>query len=59
MDFILNDEQRLIYEYGGQLAQKFDNAYWLRHARKHELPKDNCAGAGLNAVHENAPDDRP
>ena len=26
MDFILNDEQRQIYDYGGQLAQKFDNA---------------------------------
>ena len=36
MDFILNDEQRQIYDYGGQLAQKFDNDYWLRHARKHE-----------------------
>jgi acyl-CoA dehydrogenase len=47
MDFILNDEQRLIYEYGGQLAQKYDNAYWLRHARKHEFPKDNCAGGWI------------
>ena len=24
MDFTLNDEQRQIYEYGGQLAQKYD-----------------------------------
>ena len=32
MDFTLNDEQRQIYEYGGQLAQKYDNAYWLDHA---------------------------
>ena len=27
MDFNLNDEQRQIYEYGAQLAQRFDNAY--------------------------------
>ena len=40
MDFTLNDEQRQIYEYGGQLAQKFDNDYWLRHARKHEFPHE-------------------
>ena len=40
MDFTLNDEQRQIYEYGGQLAQKYDNAYWLDHARKHEFPHD-------------------
>ena len=25
MEFTLNDEQRQIYEYGGQLAQKYDN----------------------------------
>ena len=40
MDFKLNDEQRQIYEYGGQLAQKFDNAYWLDHARRHAFPKE-------------------
>ncbi|MFC6762781.1 acyl-CoA dehydrogenase family protein [Sulfitobacter porphyrae] len=40
MEFTLNDEQRQIYEYGGQLAQKYDNAYWLDHARKHEFPQE-------------------
>tara|TARA_R110002020_G_scaffold57596_5_gene158484 strand:- start:40240 stop:41400 length:1161 start_codon:yes stop_codon:yes gene_type:complete len=40
MDFNLNDEQRQIYEYGGQLAQSYDNTYWLEHARSHEFPKE-------------------
>ena len=40
MDFTLNDEQRQIYDYGGQLAQKFDNAYWLEHARRHAFPQE-------------------
>lgn len=40
MDFTLNDEQRQIYEYGAQLAQKFDNAYWLDHARRHAFPRE-------------------
>lgn len=40
MDFTLNDGQRQIYEYGGQLAQQYDNGYWLDHVRKHEFPKD-------------------
>jgi len=40
MDFNLNDEQRQIYEYGAQLAQRFDNAYWLDHARRHVFPRE-------------------
>jgi len=40
MDFTLNEEQRQIYEYGGQLAQSYDNAYWLEHARHHKFPKE-------------------
>ncbi|MBV1903627.1 MAG: acyl-CoA/acyl-ACP dehydrogenase [Marinosulfonomonas sp.] len=40
MDFTLNDEQRQIYEYGGQLAQSFDNTYWLEHARQHTFPRE-------------------
>jgi len=40
MDFTLNDEQRQIYEYGGQLAQSYDNAYWREHARNHTFPQD-------------------
>lgn len=38
MDFALNSEQRQISEYGGQLAQSFDHAYWLDHARRHAFP---------------------
>ena len=40
MDFTLNDEQRQIYEYGDQLAQSYDNTYWLEHAREHKFPKE-------------------
>jgi len=40
MDFTLTDEQRQIYEYGGQLAQSYDNAYWLEHARRHAFPHE-------------------
>lgn len=40
MDFTLSEEQRQIYEYGGQLAQKFDNSYWLDHARRHAFPRE-------------------
>jgi acyl-CoA dehydrogenase len=40
MSFILNDEQRQIYEYGGQLAQSYDNVYWRDHARRHAFPKE-------------------
>ncbi|KPQ08278.1 MAG: acyl-CoA dehydrogenase [Rhodobacteraceae bacterium HLUCCA12] len=39
MDFSLNDEQRQIYDYGGRLAQSFDNAYWRDHARRHAYPR--------------------
>lgn len=40
MDFELNDEQRQIYQYGDSLAQKYDNKYWLEHARAHTFPKE-------------------
>ena len=40
MEFTLNDEQRQIYEYGGQLAQTYDNTYWLEHAREHKFPQE-------------------
>lgn len=40
MDFNLSGEQRQIYEYGGQLAQSYDNNYWLDHARRHAFPKE-------------------
>lgn len=40
MDFEITDEQRLIYEYGGRLAQTFDRRYWMKKARAHEFPRD-------------------
>jgi len=40
MEFTLNDEQRQIYEYGGQLAQSYGNDYWLEHAREHKFPRE-------------------
>ena len=40
MDFDLNDEQRQIYEYGDQLAQKFSHEKWLEYARKNEFPQE-------------------
>jgi len=40
MDFNISEEQRQIYEYGDNLAQKYDNRYWLEHARAHKFPKD-------------------
>ncbi|MGM0584655.1 MAG: acyl-CoA dehydrogenase family protein [Pseudomonadota bacterium] len=43
MDFALTDEQRQILDYGGKLAQSYDNAYWLDHARRHEFPREMWA----------------
>jgi len=40
MDFELTDEQRMIYEYGNQVAQKYDQRYWLEKARKAEFPQE-------------------
>ena len=40
MNFELNDEQRQIYEYGGQIAQKFGFEKWLEYARRHEFPRE-------------------
>lgn len=40
MDFALSEDQRQIYEYGNQLARKFDNRYWLEHARRKAFPRD-------------------
>ena len=40
MDFALTEEQRMIYEYGGRLANRFDNKYWLEKARAHEFPAE-------------------
>lgn len=40
MNFELTDEQRMIYEYGDQVAKKFDQQYWLKKARKAEFPSE-------------------
>tara|TARA_R110002111_G_scaffold73018_4_gene116924 strand:- start:27279 stop:28439 length:1161 start_codon:yes stop_codon:yes gene_type:complete len=40
MNFELNDEQRMIYEYGDQVAKTFDQQYWLKKARKNEFPHE-------------------
>ncbi len=40
MNFELNDEQRMIYEYGDQVAKTYDQSYWLKKARKSEFPKE-------------------
>lgn len=40
MNFELNDEQRMIYEYGDQVAKKFTQKYWLEKARKNEFPRE-------------------
>jgi len=39
MNFELDDEQRMIYEYGDQLAKTYDQKYWLDKARKREFPR--------------------
>ncbi|PCH83887.1 MAG: hypothetical protein COB26_09600 [Piscirickettsiaceae bacterium] len=40
MNFELSDEQRMIYEYGDQVAKTFDQSYWLKKARKAEFPRE-------------------
>ncbi len=40
MDFTLSSEQQMIYEYGGNLAQKFDHKYWMELARQRVFPTD-------------------
>lgn len=40
MNFELTDEQRMIYEYGDQVAKKYDQQYWLKKARKSEFPRE-------------------
>ncbi len=40
MDFALNDEQRMIYGYGAELAKSYDYKYYLEKARTHEFPKE-------------------
>ena len=33
MDFALNQEQRMIYEYGDRISKQFDHSYWRGYAR--------------------------
>ncbi|KXJ49056.1 MAG: acyl-CoA dehydrogenase family protein [Cycloclasticus sp.] len=40
MNFELSDEQRMIYEYGDQVAKKYDQKYWLEKARKNEFTRE-------------------
>ncbi len=40
MNFELSDEQRMIYEYGDQVAKKYDQKYWLKKARKAEFTRE-------------------
>ncbi len=40
MNFDLTDEQRMIAEYGQNLAKTYDRKYWLDCARAHRFPED-------------------
>lgn len=39
MDFALTEEQKMIYEYGNRIAERFDHQYWRTYADKAELPQ--------------------
>jgi len=40
MDFALTQEQRMVYEYGDRVSQRFDHAYWKKYAEKSEPPAE-------------------
>ncbi len=40
MDFELSQEQRMIYQYGDNVANKYDRKYWMDYAERHETPKE-------------------
>ena len=40
MDFALTQEQRMIYEYGDRISQRFDHKYWRGYAEKGEPPAE-------------------
>lgn len=40
MNFELTEEQRMIYEYGDQVAKKYDQQYWLKKARASEFTRE-------------------
>jgi acyl-CoA dehydrogenase len=39
MDFVLSQEQTMIYEYGASLAKTYDRAYWMEHAERRAFPE--------------------
>jgi acyl-CoA dehydrogenase len=39
MDFDLTDEQRMILDYGGKLAENFTRKDWLDYSARHEFPR--------------------
>jgi len=40
MDFALTQEQRMIYEYGDRISQRFDHTYWKTYADKGQPPAE-------------------
>jgi acyl-CoA dehydrogenase len=48
VDFALSDEQRMILDYGDQLAKTYDRAYWMDKAEKHEFPMEMWRQAGAD-----------
>jgi len=46
VDFALSDEQRMILDYGDQLAKTYDREYWLAKAENHEFPMEMWRQAG-------------
>jgi len=40
MDFALTQEQRMVYEYGDRVSQRFDHKYWKAYAEKSEPPAE-------------------
>ena len=37
MDFALTQEQRMVYEYGDRVSQRFDHKYWKAYAENRPL----------------------
>lgn len=40
MNFALTEEQRMIYDYGDRIAQRYDHKYWKEYAEKGEPPHE-------------------
>lgn len=53
MDFALTQEQRMIYEYGDRIVQRYDHRYWRGYAEKGEPPAElyrQIAGDGFLGI---------